>query len=43
MDILHEVVTSMNTMFAAGRVVGLDEPEESWTMDRYTCAALLRR
>jgi hypothetical protein len=41
MDILHEVVTSMNTMFAAGRVVGMDEPEESWALDRYRCGALL--
>ena len=41
MDALHEVVVSMTTIFAAGRVVGMDEPEESWALDRYTCAALL--
>jgi hypothetical protein len=41
MDGLHEVVMSMNTMFVAGRVVGMDEPEESWAIDRYKCAGLL--
>jgi hypothetical protein len=41
MDILHEVVGSMTTIFATGRVAGMDEPEESWAIDRYTCAALL--
>jgi hypothetical protein len=41
MDGLHEVVANMNTIFAAGRVVGMDEPEESWAIGRYTCAALL--
>jgi hypothetical protein len=41
MDALHEVVANMNTIFATGRVVGMDEPEESWALDRYTCAALL--
>lgn len=41
MDVLHEVVANMSSLFAAGRVVGMDEPEESWTMDRYACAALL--
>lgn len=41
MDALHEVVIWMNTMFAAGRVRAEEELDESWTLDRYTCAALL--
>jgi hypothetical protein len=41
MDVLHEVVANMNTIFAAGRVVGMDEPDESWATDRFICAALL--
>jgi hypothetical protein len=41
MDALHEVVVSMTTIFATGRVVGMDEPEGEWAIDRYTCAALL--
>jgi hypothetical protein len=41
MDTLHEAVVSMTAIFGAARVVGMDEPEESWAMDRYTCAALL--
>ena len=40
-DTLHEVVTAMNNMFTVGKIKGQDEPEESWMMDRYTCAALL--
>lgn len=41
MDALHEVVTSMNTMFAVGRITDPEGPRESWALDRYTCAALL--
>jgi len=41
MDALHEVVVSMTTIFGAARVVGMDEPDESWVLDRYTCATLL--
>jgi hypothetical protein len=41
MDTCNEVVANMTTIFAAGRVVGMDEPQEAWATDRYTCAALL--
>jgi hypothetical protein len=43
MDVLHEVVASMNTLFVAGKVRNEDELDESWNLDRYTCAALLPR
>ena len=41
LDALHEVVANMNAIFATGRVVEMDEPEESWALDRYACGALL--
>jgi hypothetical protein len=40
-DALHQVVTSMNTMFAIGRVRDQDELGDSWALDRYRCSALL--
>jgi hypothetical protein len=42
-DGLHQVVTSMNTMFAMGKVTDQDCLEDSWALDRYACAALLPR
>lgn len=36
---LHEVVASMQQMFAVGRAMKLEE--DTWLLERYTCAALL--
>lgn len=40
-DTLHEVVLSMNTHFSVAGVAGQDEPDDTWALDRFTCAALL--
>lgn len=41
MDTMHEVVASMNAIFTLGKVRTDDELDDSWNLDRYTCAAVL--
>ncbi len=41
MDAVHEVVAGMSTSFATGRVRAGEEMDDSWNLDRYTCASLL--